>query len=152
MSGRGLSAGRRDEGGDERSSRWLVIALVGLLVWYAATFLFWAVRPLDDTVPTAAVDAPANFIAPSQTVPCDSPLSGSREPDGDLPDLEPFQGYERVYTRAACAKPVEAAQRLLLANTAVVVVGALALLYLLSRRRSAVAPAAPVAPAAGGAR
>lgn len=133
--------GRTDD--DERPSSWLTLALVGLVVWYVATLAFWAVRPLDDAVPTVAVGAPTDVSAPSQSVQCDSPLSGSHEPKGDLPELEPFHGYERVYARAACATAVENANRLLLVDTAIAFVGVLVLIYLRSRRRPLAVAAEP---------
>jgi hypothetical protein len=135
--------GQTDDDDRPRPAPWLAALLVGLVVWYVATLAFWAVRPLDDSVPTVAVGSPTNLIAPSQSVQCDSPLSGSHEPKEALPELEPIQGFERVYARPACATPVENANRLLLADTAITLVGVLVLIYLRSRRDIFVAPAKP---------
>src|SRR3954451_9513729 len=77
----------------ERLSRGRVVTIAILVAWFVAV-LFWALQPVDDSVPTGIV----NNQQTAQAVHCDAPLSGNDGPTAPLPSLPPG----RAYARTAC--------------------------------------------------
>jgi len=75
----------------ERLSRGRVVTIAILVAWFVAV-LFWALQPVDDSVPTGIV----NNQQTAQAVHCDAPLSGNDGPTAPLPSLPPGRAYERT--------------------------------------------------------
>ena len=140
-----MSSGRRS----------VLIAAVGLLVWYAITLGFWALRPLSDSVPAGkdrrpAANAPADQkigpeVAYSQKVACNNLFAFAAGPRV-LPVL-PVQpeGINKLgYQRTPCASVHSQARVLFILNTVFVIavfgIGG----WLLMRHRRTASPTAPV--------
>jgi hypothetical protein len=81
--------------------------VIAIGVWLVLCIAI-STRPIVDTVPTGRVGD--EFT--SQEVRCHSPLSGSNEPDEELPTLP----APRVYERTPCAMPHGQARMLLWAD------------------------------------
>jgi len=108
------------------------IMTIGLLVAWFVIVLLWALRPVDDSVPTGVV----NNQQTVQAVHCDSPLSGNDGPKGPLPSLPTGRGYER----AACTDVHTQYRTLFWIDTALVLV--LLVLVFTVRRRPQETPGA----------
>ena len=111
-----------------------MVAIVLLVVWFAAV-LMWALQPVDDSVPTGIV----NNQQTSQTVHCDSPVSGNDGPRGPIPS--PPEG--RAYERTPCTQ-VHAQYRTLFWIDSALAFVALALLFAVRRRPADTPDAAAV--------
>lgn len=76
--------------------KWLLTATAVVVVWFAAVLVFWALRPLHDSVP---VGLDVNGAPVSQDVECTTLFDSHAIDAGALPVLEP--PFE--YTREACS-------------------------------------------------
>src|SRR4051812_24706768 len=76
---------------------WRAWLLGALLVWLLLV-TWWALRPVSDSVPTGK---DKNHAETSQTVECDSALSGNARASGPLPVLP----HGRSYQRTPCELP-----------------------------------------------
>jgi hypothetical protein len=88
--------------------------LVALLVWIGVV-IWWAAKPLTDSVPTGTV----KDVETSQKVQCDSPLSGNTTSPDPLPELAKGRAYERT----PCAQPIHNDRWILWIDIALVVAG-----------------------------
>ena len=75
--------------------KWLLTATAVVVVWFVAVLVFWALRPLHDSVP---VGLDENKAPVSQEVECNTMFAADALDAGALPELQP--PYE--YTRDAC--------------------------------------------------
>lgn len=117
--------------------RLIVLALVALSAWYAATFVFWAIRPQHDAVP---VGIDATLTAPrmvSQEVTCNDLFSSAARPDEPLPTLtpQPVGAQPLAFQRTPCTSVHSQARTLFALNT-VIYVGAMIGGIVLATRRS----------------
>jgi hypothetical protein len=98
--------------------RWRTWLVVTLAVWIVVV-AWWATRPVTDAVPTGTV---AN-VETSQTVQCDSPLSGNTTATAPLPELS----HRRAYERTPCALPIHNDRMILWVDIALVFIAAVIL-------------------------
>jgi hypothetical protein len=108
--------------------RWRVWVLVALLAWMLVV-TWWAMQPVTDSVDTGVV---RNAFT-SQTVQCDSPLSGNTKPTEPLP---PLHGT-REYQRTPCKLPIENGRLIFWVDVAFALIG----VVILAKTWKASAPA-----------
>lgn len=111
--------------------------MLGLAVWMVIV-LAWGLRPMTDNVPLVPTpDAPEEVAAQqtpqTQSVSCNTPLSGSSSVRGEPPALEPYL----TYTRPPCQDPLRSAQRLLILDLLVGLAAGGGLLWYWTRQRDA---------------
>lgn len=124
-----------------RARRSLLSAAVGLIAWYLAVLLLWAVQPLSDAVPIGidwsptVLDPPKAAKQVSQTVQCNNLFAGSARNSSPLPTLnpQPPKKPELTYSRGACSAVQRDARIVFALNTMFVMV-AIAGLVVISRR------------------
>jgi hypothetical protein len=98
-------------------TRWLSIAAAGLAIWFILVLVFWAIRPLSDTVPVGSKGKDQPPI--SQTVKCNTLFSSEARDQSALPDVEP----PLAYTRGACGKVHRQAQIIFAVDTLLTLIG-----------------------------
>jgi hypothetical protein len=103
--------------------RWRRWVLLALLVWICFV-AWWSTRPVTDTVPTGVV----NGVETSQSVQCDSPLSGHTTSPDPIPELpDPPGPWVRAYERTPCELPIHNNRMILWVDIGFVVVGGVVL-------------------------
>lgn len=113
-----------------RPRRILLYVALGLVVWYGVVLGVWAFRPLEDTVP-GSLPAPT-VLDPDAVVPATVEVSCGTLFDPDDVSLEAVSpGF--IGDRDACDLVVSDARRVLVLDTAMVVLGLVAVV-LVGRR------------------
>ncbi len=123
--------------------RWIVVALVAVTAWFAASMVFWADKPLHDYAPTgkilnAATPDPDDTIDTSIRVTCASPWSSSIR-TAPLPALD----APRAYQDTPCASSHRDGRMILFLDIAVFVLAMAGGAFLLTRRTADEPPLKP---------
>jgi hypothetical protein len=124
--------------------KWIIVTMVAITTWFAASMVFWAGKPLHDYAPTGkilntATPDPNDTVDTSIRVTCASPWSSSIR-TVPLPALE----APRSYQDTPCASSHRDGRLILFVDIAVFVL-AIAGGVLLLTRRTAIEP--PLKPA-----
>ena len=110
-----------------RGRRIVLLAAVGVAVWYLVVLFSWAVRPLHDAIPVGV--NPKDGKPVSQEVSCNT-LFAADAHDGALPTLPtrlPIYGQQYEYNRTACTLVQRDARIVFALDTlgAIVIIGGL---------------------------
>lgn len=110
-----------------RGRRIVLLAAVGVAVWYLVVLFSWAVRPLHDAIPVGV--NPKDGKPVSQEVSCNK-LFAADAHDGALPTLPtrlPIYGQQYEYNRTACTLVQRDARIVFALDTlgAIVIIGGL---------------------------
>lgn len=122
--------------------RAVIIAVSGLVVWYAVTLFAWAARPQHDSVPVGTDYTLKTPALVSKTVSCSTLFSSASRADAGLPALTPQPSNVPAlkYQRTPCTS-VHSQARLLFALDTLFIITALgAGAYLLLRHRRTLDP------------
>ena len=123
--------------------KWIVVFLVAVTAWFAASMVFWAGKPLHDYAPTGAIlnivtPDPNDTVDTSVRVTCAPPWSASIR-TAPLPVLEAPLSYQDT----PCASSHRDGRLILFLDIAVFVLALAAGSYLLTRRTTVEAPLKP---------
>ncbi len=123
--------------------------MAALVLWYAATLGFWAARPLSDTVPVGVDNTLKTPASVSIHVSCNTLFRSAPRPDSPLPALaaQPAGQPPLAYSHTPCAQTHREARGLFVFDT-FCVVGAIALVLWLVRRRGDQTPVRRLDPVA----
>lgn len=111
--------------------RWLLTATAVLVVWFVVVLVFWALRPLHDSIPVGLDSTGAPV---SQEVECNTLFDADALAPGALPELE--APYE--YTRDACTGVQSDARLVFGIDVGVTLLGLVAIALLALRGRGRV--------------
>ena len=123
--------------------RWIVVFLVAVTGWFAASMVFWADKPLHDYAPTGkilnlATPDPTDMVDTSIRVTCSSPWSSSIR-TAPLPALD----APRAYQDTPCASSHRDGRLILFLDIAVFVLAMAGGAFLLTRRTAVEPPLKP---------
>lgn len=118
------------------------LVLGGIVLWYAATLGFWAVRPLSDTVPVGVDNTLKTPASVSVHVSCHTLFRSAPRSNSPLPTLtaQPVGQPPLAYSHTPCVRTHSEARRLFAFDT-LCAIGAIALVLWLVRRGGDQAPA-----------